>query len=99
MPVSATATKLGINQAILSNQLISGATATGELLTVNHNLGFTPDKVIPVLRSVISSPSSEPVLAAVSWGPSTALVALVAGLGAREVRADIIVERVHSIVR
>ena len=99
MAVSATATKLGINQAILSAQLLSAATATAETLTVNHNLGFTPNKVIPVLRSIVSSPSSEPVLTVSSWGPSTATVIMTAGLGAREVVADILVERVHSIVR
>lgn len=99
MAVSADATKIGVNQAILSAQLLSAATATAETLTVNHNLGFTPDKVNLVLRSVVSSPSSEPVITVSSWGPSTATIIMTAGYGAREVVADIQIERVHTIVR
>ena len=99
MATSVSVTRLGVNIAVVRATVISAATAAAEAVTVNHNLGFSPDRVNPILRSVVSSPSSEPVLTASSWGPSTALVNLVAGLGERIVVADIFVERIHSVVR
>jgi len=99
MAVSATATRLGVNQATLSAQFMSADTAAAEVLTVNHDLGFTPDKVTAQLRSVTAAASSAPVIAVNSWNASVALVQLNAGLGVRSLSLDVHLVREHTVVR
>lgn len=103
MAVSASSTLLGTLQSIARAVAMSTAGATSiDVLTVNHGLGASPDKVIPVIRSVtaVASAGQGIQAVAVSWNASTATIHLPAAHnGAVEANIDVICEIVHSLVK
>lgn len=102
MPVSAGATKFGPRASIVRAATLStAATASVDVLTVYHKLNQTPDKITPVLRSVIAVVSSGlPGLALVSYDQTTAVFHLpAADAGAVRATFDVVCEKIHSLVR
>lgn len=104
MPQTVSSVLLGTFQSIARAASVCNANSTTSLdvLTVAHQLGVCPDKMYPILRSVVVNASGgAPNLALRSWNASQAIFDAPAGNGAGALNAqfDIVAELVHSIAR
>lgn len=107
MTITVTATRRGSStqkplQSFVRGQVVTSAAGSIESLHVLHGLGRSPDSVIPVLRSVISTASTgTPALAAVSWDATQVTLTQQLAAGAVLTRAsyDILIEKVYSVVK
>lgn len=100
MAVTASAVLFGTFKSRVQNLTVSTAGATSlEAITVVHRLPTVPDYVLPVVRSVIATPSSGPVgLVVDSYNGSQAIVLLnPADGGAVRANIDIVCGFFHSI--
>lgn len=99
MAITVSATLLGTRQSIVRNSILTSAAGSIESLHILHGLGKSPDKIVPVLRSIVAigaSVNSQGCnLEVVSWDATVATVRLQTFAQAR---FDVLVERVHSIV-
>jgi len=99
MTTSFDMTALGVNKKVARGVPLSNAGATSlDVLTLNHNIGATPDSIqaVPVtIRSTVSGTGVNAVV--LSRGATTATV-LMRSMAAANVDWDFVVERTHSLI-
>ncbi len=100
MAVTATAVVFGTWKSRVQNLTVSTAGATSlDAVTIVHLLPTTPDYVLPVVRSVIATPSSGPVgLVVDSYNASQAIILVNPDAGgAVRANIDVVCGFFHSI--
>ena len=102
MPATVTAVLMGKNSSAVRGQIACSAGATSlDVLTVNHGLGQTPQKITQNLRTINTNASGAGgPLVLLSYNATAALFMLpLAGSTATAATYDIVFERAHSLVR
>lgn len=101
MAVTYSSTLLTARKSIFTGACVCIASTNTETITLVHQLGASPHTVIPVIRSIVSAPSFNPTIQAVTWNASQATLTFQSSgvIGASNAMVDIICTLEHSIVQ
>lgn len=104
MPQTVSSTLLGTFQSIARAAAVcnGNGTTSVDVLTVAHQLGVCPDKIYPILRSVVAAASGDVLeIALRSWNASQAIFDAIStnGAGAQAAQFDIVAELVWMPAR